>query len=612
MNMKKITMESRLKDVWNNPVGHDVIAKLLLQAGMKENLMHHAVIQNIRLKSIAPLTGKILDEQFWNAFLHLVNQEKEIPLKGNDAFVHQWWKEAVFYQIYPRTFFDQNGDGIGDLQGILARLDYLKELGIDALWLSPVYDSPMADNGYDIRDYHKINPEFGTMEDFDLLLAETHKRGMKLIMDLVVNHTSDEHPWFQEALSSRNNPKRDYYFIRDHSDMPPNNWTSFFSGSAWDQYGKEKDWALHLFAKKQIDLNWDNPDVRKGVSDMVNWWLAKGVDGFRLDVINYISKDPGLPDGDPALGKMMGYYGIEHYYYGPHLHEYLHELHENAFKPHHAFSIGETPGLGLKMAQLVTDENREELDMIFSFDHLETPGHVRFEEYKYDLNYYRDYIISWLTQYGSHCWMSLFYNNHDNPRMVSKIDPSGKYKKEVQTLLAVMQLTLMGTPFIFQGDEMGLTNYDFHNIDELNDIESLRLYKELIQKGKSEKEAWKTILSGTRDHARMMLPWNHVNVPAHLRQNADLEITEIYRTLIALRHTHPALVYGDFKVLNRRKNRFVYKRSDHSDSFIIDCNLSSKKKAAAEVDSSYALLFPKTLYGTDLSPYGVRIWHKAL
>lgn len=454
-----ITMHSRVKDVWNTIIGHDILAKLLLQTGLSEKALLNSLVGNFSLWMIRKMTEKIWDAPFWPAFLHLVNSEldDEAPLDGKVE--RTWWKEAVFYQIYPRTFCDSNGDGIGDIQGIIQKLDYLKELGVDALWLSPIYDSPMADNGYDIRDYEKINSDFGTMEDFEQLLKEVHAKGMKLIMDLVVNHTSDEHRWFQQAIQDPKSPYRDYYFIRPYTKEEPNNWTSFFSGSAWSHYGKEKDWALHLFAEKQVDLNWDNPKVREEIADMVNRWLDKGVDGFRMDVINYISKDKGLPAGNESVGTLMGYRGIEYYYYGPHLHTYLHELHQNTFAKHHAFSIGETP------------------------------GHVRWDAYQYDLNYYRNYLLDWQKNYGNNCWMSLFYNNHDNPRMVSKIDPAGIYRKEIEILLAVLQFTMKGTPFIYQGDEMGLVNYLFRSIDDIQDIESKNYYEKLILEGKKEIDA---------------------------------------------------------------------------------------------------------------------------
>ena len=605
-----LTMDSTIGEVYSTPIGHDILFKILMQVNKPEFTITNPIVSLMKLKQIVPLTKSTLDEGFWDAFLSLINSEQARPANGTGPVQPKWWKEAVFYQVYPRTFYDANGDGVGDLKGITAKLDYLKDLGINAVWLSPIYDSPMDDNGYDIRDYQKINHDFGTMSDFDELLHGIHERGMRLIMDLVVNHTSDEHAWFQQAVSGKDNPYRDYYFLRPNSEQAPNNWTSFFAGSAWDKYGEQNDWALHLFAKKQIDLNWDNPQVRKSIEEMVNWWLDKGVDGFRMDVINYISKDEGLPQGDVSVGKLMGYTGIEHYFYGPHLHEYLHEVHENCFGPHDAFSVGETPGLGMQMCQLVTGEERKELDMVFSFDHLETPGHVRWDDYLYDLNYYRDYMIDWMTHYGNQCWMSLFYNNHDNPRMVSKIDPEGNYTAAIEELLAVMQFTMKGTPFVFQGDEMGLTNLPFQNMSELNDVESKNYYQELLANGKSEEEAWKTILAGTRDHVRQMLPWNAAEVPAHLQQTIQPAITTIYKQLIALRQEHPVLIYGDFTVLNAHHNRFVYRRSNAAEDWIIDCNLASKECVPYQTDTSYTLVWPLTLKGTALPPYGARIWKK--
>ena len=604
----QLTMDSTIGEVYRTAIGHDILYKILMQADKPEYTITNPLVSNLKLKTVAPLTKKMLDEEFWQAFLHLINSETAEPVCGTGPVQEKWWKEAVFYQVYPRTFMDSDHDGTGDIKGITSKLEYLQLLGINALWLSPIYDSPMDDNGYDIRDYRRINSDFGTMDDFTELLKGVHKRGMKLIMDLVVNHTSDEHHWFQEAVKSPDSPYRDYYFIYPHSDKEPNNWTSFFAGKAWDRYGEDQDWALHLFARKQIDLNWDNPKVREGVEAMVNWWLDQGIDGFRLDVINYISKDKDLPHGDESVGALMGYTGIEHYFYGPHLHEYLHELNEKCFAPHHAFSVGETPGLGMKMCQLVTGEERKELDMVFSFDHLETPGHVRWDDYKYDLNYYRDYMIDWLEHYGSNCWMSLFYNNHDNPRMVSKIDPEGKYTASVEELLAVMQFTLKGTPFVFQGDEMGLTNLPFKDISELNDVESKNYYHELQDNGRAPEEAWKIILAGTRDHVRQLLPWNSSAVPAHLKQTINSDMTQIYQELIALRHNHKALIYGDFKVLNRRHNRFVYSRIQDHEEFIIDCNLSEKEVIPYQADATYELIWPHALKGTLLGPYGTRIW----
>lgn len=600
-----ITKDSRIKDVYNSPIGQDIIDRLLLQLGKGPWLVTNPLVGNIKLSTVSKLMAKKGSESFTDTFINMLNMEKDRPGDGDIAIKETWWKEAVFYQIYPRSFADSDGDGMGDLKGIISKLDYLKNLGIDALWLSPVYESPQDDNGYDISDYYKIFPEFGTMEDFDLLLSEAHKRGIRLIMDLVVNHTSDEHRWFKEALSDENSPYRDYYFFKKGGkDDCPNNWKSFFSGSAWNYYEKEGVWALHLFSKKQMDLNWENENLRKDIISMINFWLDKGVDGFRMDVINYISKD-NLSNGDETVGSLIGYRGIEHYFYGPRLHEFLHEINEKAFRPHNAFSVGETPGLGRNMARLVTGEERKELDMIFSFDHLETPGHVRFDDYRYDLNYLRDYYIDWIENYGNNCWMSLFYNNHDNPRMVSKVNPKPEYKGALSRLLAVIQLTMKGTPFIFQGDEMGLVNYGFESMDEITDVEAKGLYAELMEKGKAPKEAFDVILSGTREHARRLLPWNDTkDVPKHLIQNADDSVTEDYRKLIALRHNHKAFVYGDFEVKNRKKDRFTFVRKLGNEEFLVDCNLGIKPCKPALYGSNIVYSSNLSKDGKSLLSYG--------
>ncbi len=620
----EINYDSKIRDVYKTPVGHDIFSKLLLQLGKSEKLIINPVVGNLKIKGLSRLTQNIVGSGFFDAFITLVNSEQDLPAPTNGKVEEKWWKEAVFYQIYPRTFCDSNGDGIGDLQGIISKLDYLQNLGVNALWLSPVYDSPMDDNGYDIRDYQKILKDFGSMDDFDQLLEQVHSRGMRLIMDLVVNHTSDEHEWFQNALKDKKSKYHDYYIFR----KKPNNWTSFFSGSAWNYYEPLNEYALHLFSKKQMDLNWESPQLRSEVISMINWWLDKGIDGFRMDVINCISKQKGLPDGDELIGKMMGLTGIEHYFYGPHLHEYLREINKKAFEPHNAFSVGETPGLGMQMCRLITGEERRELNMVFSFDHLETPGHTRFEDYEYDLNYLRDYMIDWSLNYGNNCWMSLFYNNHDNPRMVSKISKDKSYHKEIKKLLAVMQFTLRGTPFVFQGDEMGLENYEFDSIEQINDVESRNLYVELCKK-MSEKEAFDIIKAGTRDHARILLPFEENKrafenkadssdnsiYSVFAQQQADKEIFEVYKTLIQLRKNNKELVYGDFELLNRKKGRFVYKRGN----YLIDCNLSCKDQKAYKAVGKYELVFDTLAVGIGdgektlnkkhvLEPYQARVY----
>ena len=608
--MNKLTLESKVKDLYETVIGHDALAKVLLQLNISEKAITNPIVGSLKLKTLASLTKKQLGPEFFDALLHLVNTELEQPPIKRGNITPKWWKEAVFYQIYPRSFYDTNDDGIGDLRGIIEKLDYLKELGVTALWLSPIYDSPNDDNGYDIRDYQKIMKEFGTMEDFDELLEKAHERDMKLIMDLVVNHTSDEHLWFQKALNEPESKYRNYYHFRkdDGTKNYPNHWTSFFSGPAWNYYEEQGLWALHLFSKKQMDLNWDNPDVREDVINMINWWLDKGVDGFRMDVINYISKEEGLPEGNKMIGDLMGYPGIERYYYGPHLHEYFKEIQEKAFGPHNAFSVGETPGLGMKMARMVTAEERKELDMVFSFDHLETPGHIRMEDYKYDLNYYRDYMIDWMENYGDNCWMSIFYNNHDNPRMISKITDKKEHHQQLAILLAVMQMTLKGTPFIFQGDEMGLANVDFTSMDQITDVEAKGYYNEHIQT-KSHEEVFNLLLAGTREHTRILLPWNKKLPSWHegIKQNINEKVFDAYKHLIQLRQNTESLVYGEFKVINRKKDHFTYLRGNE---ILVDCNLSENSLKANDYGRQWKLIYPKVVDKNTMKPYEARIFKK--
>ena len=636
-----ITYNSTLNEVYNTAVGHDAIAKLLLQLGVGEDAFKK--ISWAKLKHLQFLTKSKVDSSFYKALIDLINIEKDKVEPSISAIEPKWWKEATIYQIYPRTFCDSNGDGIGDIPGIISKLDYLQDLGVKALWLSPIYDSPNDDNGYDIRDYYKIMDEFGTMKDFDKLLNELHKRDMKLIMDLVVNHTSDEHKWFKEALKNPDSPYRQYYYIREGVDVrkaqieraksgeeinyedimnnkiPPNNWVSFFSGSAWNYYENEDVWALHLFSKKQMDLNWECEELRRDIYDMINFWLDKGVDGFRMDVINYISKTPGLPDGDTTIGELMGFMGVEKYYYGPRLNEFLHEIYVNTFKKYDAFSVGETPGLGMEQARLLTAAKREELNMIFSFDHLETPGHTRFDDYEYDLNYYRDYIIDWILNYGTQCYMSIFYNNHDNPKMVSKVTTKKKYEEAVEKLLAVMQFTLKGTPFIYQGDEMGLTNYKFTSMDEITDVESRNYFAEHVANGENKDEVWKTVLAATREHGRVLLPWNE-KIPAYhakVQQKPREEITKLYKMLIELRNNHKVFAYGGFEVLDASEDRFVYKRSLDDDVYIIDCNLGDRYRQCYDYGTDYEIIYASSndnyrndygfIFYSELAPYEARI-----
>ena len=361
--MKSITVtrNTPIGEILQTPAGHDILAKALYSVGMGLDILKKGPLAKLTLAKLQKLSGGKIDDAFIDSLLGILNSEKSVPLEDDAPVEKKWWKEAVFYQIYPRSFKDSNGDGIGDLKGIIEKLDYLKELGINAIWCSPIYDSPNDDNGYDIRDYRKIMKEFGTMKDFDKLLKEAHKRDIKLIMDLVINHSSDEHEWFQSSVNDPDSPYKDYYIWRDGDEnTPPNNWNSIFSGSAWNYYPQRKQWALHLFSSKQMDFNWENEKLRKDLYDMVNFWLDKGIDGFRLDVISFISKTEGLPDGNDVIGSLMGVKGVEHYFYGPRLHEFLHELNVNTFGKYDAFTVGECQGTGIEMSKLMTGDYREE------------------------------------------------------------------------------------------------------------------------------------------------------------------------------------------------------------------------------------------------------------
>ncbi|MFZ1136203.1 MAG: alpha-glucosidase, partial [Candidatus Korobacteraceae bacterium] len=405
------------------------------------------------------------------------NAPGTLPAATVNGYQPKWWKEAIVYQVYPRSFKDSNGDGIGDLKGITSKLDYIQGLGVNVIWLSPHYDSPNADNGYDIRNYRKVMAEFGTMADFDELLAGIKQRHMKLILDLVVNHTSDEHAWFVESRKSKDNPYRDYYIWRPAKDgNVPNNWTSFFSGSAWKLDPTTGEYYLHLFAEKQPDLNWDNPKVRNEVYDLMKFWLDKGVDGFRMDVIPFISKREGLPDLPPeAMAKPQYFYAM-----GPHLHEYLQEMNKEALSKYDVMTVGEAFGVTLEQTPTLVDERRNELNMIFNFDavRLNRNGDV-----------WRDWTLPELkaiyTQENQaldvHSWNTVFLSNHDNPRVVSAFgNDSPQYRVASAKALATMLLSLKGTPFIYQGDELGMTNYPFTSIDQFDDIAVKNAWKAMV------------------------------------------------------------------------------------------------------------------------------------
>lgn len=519
----------------------------------------------------------------------------------------KWWKESVVYQIYPRSFKDSNGDGIGDINGITEKLDYLKELGIDVIWLSPVYQSPNDDNGYDISDYQAIMEEFGTMEDFDRMLAEAHKRGIRIVMDLVVNHTSDEHAWFVESKKSRENPYRDYYIWREGKDgKEPNNWGSAFNGSAW-VYDETTDmYYLHLFSKKQPDLNWDNPKVREEVFSMMNWWCEKGIDGFRMDVISMISKVEGLPDGKVQ----GGLYGDASPYVqnGPHVHEYLQEMNKEVLSKYDLLTVGECAGVTIEEAKKYASNKGTELGMVFQFEHmdLDQGEFSKWGDKKVKLTALKENLTKWQNELEGKAWNSLFWCNHDQPRVVSRFGNDSKEYREVSAKMLATCLHLMqGTPYVYQGEELGMTNVPFASVDEFKDIESINAYHEYVESGLISKEDMMRYLCyKSRDNARTPMQWNNqenagfttgtpwikVN-PNYVEINAEEEVKRAdsvfsyYKKLIALRHQEEVIVYGHYELLlPESEELYVYTRELNEEKLLVICNFTDKEVSYAVPD----------------------------
>ncbi|NLU52432.1 MAG: alpha-glucosidase [Clostridiaceae bacterium] len=506
----------------------------------------------------------------------------------------KWWKEAVVYQIYPRSFKDSNGDGIGDLRGIIEKLDYLKELGIDVIWLNPCYASPNDDNGYDISDYYQVMPEFGTMEDFDELLAEAHKRGIKIVMDLVVNHSSDEHKWFIESRSSKDNPYRDYYIWRDPRDgKEPNNWGSFFSPSAWEYDEKTGQYYLHLFSKKQPDLNWEHEPLRQEVYKMMNFWFDKGIDGFRMDVINLIKKPIGLPDSKLPHNTAEGYvFDPDLYANNPGLLEFLQEMNRNVMSKYDCMTVGETVNVTPEIALNYVKEENKALNMVFHFEIMEIKEN-------FDLVRFKEIQQKWydgVMKKGG--WNSQYLNNHDQPRQVSIFGNDKEYRLESAKLLGTMLHTLPGTPYIYQGEEIGMTNCQFTSIDEFNDIHARYLYSQMLKKGTSSEEALSWLNNYSREHARTPMhwdntenagfttgkPWLKINPNYHKINVKDAlkdpnSVFYHYKKLIALRKANEVMVYGDFHDLTpTHKEIFAYTRSLNGVEWLIALNFTSDNK----------------------------------
>ncbi len=547
-----------------------------------------------------------------------------------------WWKESVVYQIYPRSFKDSNGDGIGDIRGIIEKLNYLRELGIDVIWLSPVYKSPNDDNGYDISDYKDIMTEFGTMNDFDELLKSAHEKGIKIMMDLVVNHTSDEHKWFVESRKSENNKYRDYYVWKKGKDgQPPNNWTSCFSGSAW-QYDEETDmYYLHLFSKKQPDLNWENPELRSDVYSMMQWWLGKGIDGFRMDVINFISKNQEFPDG---VNGDFSKYSMN----GPRIHEFLEEINEKVLRGKNLITVGEMPGVSVEEAKLYTGEDRNELNMVFQFEHTDLGNgkYGKWHKNSFKLTDLKKIMTKWQKGLENEGWNSLYWNNHDQPRVVSRFGNDKKYWKESAKMLATCLHMMKGTPYIYQGEEIGMTNVTFRDLNDYKDIEIINAYNDLVIKnGRSHDEMMEGIHDRGRDNARTPMQWNSsVNAgfttgtpwikvnPNYNEINAESQINDkdsifnYYKELIKIRKDNEIIVYGNYDlILEDSEEIYAYVRTLNEEQLLVICNFSSNTsefKLPNNIKSKYKKLLianydeckEETLENISLRPYECRAY----
>ena len=521
----------------------------------------------------------------------------------------KWWKESVVYQIYPKSFKDSNGDGVGDIRGIIQKLDYLKELGVNVLWISPMLESPQDDNGYDISDYRRIYKEYGTMDDYEELLSEAHKRDIRILMDLVVNHTSDEHNWFIESRKSKDNPYRDYYIWKDPvNGKEPNNWGGAFGGSAWEYDPQTQMYYLHLFSKKQPDLNWENEKVRQEVYDMMKFWCEKGIDGFRMDVISMISKDQRFPDGEMNNG-LYGDFG-PYCVHGPRVHEFLQEMNQKVLSKYDIMTVGETAGVTIEEAQKYAGDDRNELNMVFQFEHVESGcgDYGKWTTAKYDFKEFKNIMIKWQEELQGKAWNSLFLGNHDQPRSVSRFgNDNPVYRETSAKMLATCIHMMQGTPYVYQGEELGMTNIYFDKLEDYRDIESINYFKEFTESGLMTPEhMMKCLMLRSRDNARTPMQWNDskqagftdgepwikVN-PNYKEINAAQQLEDpnsifhYYQKLIRLRKEKDIIVYGGFEPLYRDDEQiFAYTRKQDQEKLLTVCNFSDQN-AEVEVPEEF-------------------------
>ena len=544
-----------------------------------------------------------------------------------------WFKDAIIYQIYPRSFCDGNNDGLGDIPGIISKLDYLKELGVNCAWLSPVYDSPQCDNGYDISNYRDIYPPFGTLDDFKKMLSEMHKRGIRLIMDLVVNHTSSEHVWFKSAISDKNSPYRDYYIIRKgkkNGKKPPNNWQGFFGEGAWSRIGDSEDWYLRLFAKGQPDLNWENPKVREEVKDILRYWLDIGVDGFRCDVINLISKKQDFKSRFPAIALT----GKDAYITGPRLHEFLHELNVDVLSHYDCMTVGETVLATKKENILLTDPKREELDMIFNFSHTDSDNFfgVKYFYRKFKLTRFKRRLNDQQENLKGRGWNSLFIENHDQRRSVGRFGSVlGEYETQSSEALAASYFLLQGTPFIYEGQEIGMRNAEFKSLDEIDDVESHNIAK-ILSKFPFKKKFMNLLYEVSRDNARTPMLWDDSEyagfstVKPWLRVNPSKDVINVknalsnkdslfyfYKKLIDFKKNNKVIRDGEFKMIAiNNPYFFAYERTLNNEKVVVIASFSKKERKFAysnKLNSNGIVISNYENHGERFKPFEVRIYH---
>lgn len=524
-----------------------------------------------------------------------------------------WWKNSVVYQIYPRSFKDSNGDGFGDLQGIIEKLPYLQNLGIDVIWLSPVFDSPQDDNGYDISDYRKIYAGFGSNEDMDELIGKAHEHGIKIILDLVVNHTSDEHAWFVESRKSKDSKYSDYYIWKDPKadGSEPNNWGSSFCGSAWEYDEERGQYYLHFYSRKQPDLNWENETVRKEIYDLMKFWMDKGADGWRMDVIASISKDQSFPDYPKTDDRK--YYTGKYHSNGPRLHEFIHEMNREVLSKYDCMTVGEAPGSTPEVARLFTDPEREELNMIFTFEHMNIdriPGSVnrKWELKPFDLRDLKRVMSEWQNKLYNKGWNALYFENHDQPRVISRWGNDTTYREECAKAYATVLHGMQGTPYVYQGEELGMTNVPFTSIDQFRDLDSINAYRELVEEQHvfTAEEMMRYLCCKSRDNARTPFqwddsayagfstvePWIMVN-PNYKEINAKKQIDDpesvfnYYRKLIALRKEKEIIVYGTYDLLLPESEEiYMYTRTLGEEKLLVVCNFS-EKEVAVEIPEEF-------------------------